>query len=236
MIKTLKLGMMFMLLDSLRHQLIVSCQALPDEPLHSSFIMGRMALAAKQAGSVAIRCQSVADIVEIKKVTNLPVIGLIKQNYEDSDIYITPTKAEVEALIDCDCEIIALDATSRIRPNHEKLADLLSLIKKAQRLALADISTFEEGVNAQNLGFDIVSTTLSGYTPYSPKLEGADFTLIECLTHTLKIPVIAEGRINTTDDLKRAFTLGAHAVVIGSAITRPQVITKKFVDALPKEA
>ena len=160
-----------MLFEKFKNKLVISCQALPDEPLHSPFIMGRMALAAKMAGAVAIRCQSVADIVEIKKVTGLPVIGLIKQNYDDSEIYITPTKKEVQALIDCGCEIIALDATLRDRPNHEKLEDLVMMIKKANRLSLADISNDAEGLNAQKIGFDAVSTTLSGYTPYTPKLN-----------------------------------------------------------------
>ena len=139
-----------MLLEQFKNKLIISCQALPDEPLHSPFIMGRMALAAKQVGAVAIRCQSVEDICEIKKVTGLPVIGLIKRNYADSEIYITPTKSEVQDLIDCGCEVIALDATLRNRPNGEKLEDLVKMIKDAGRLSLADISNDEEGINAQD--------------------------------------------------------------------------------------
>ena len=133
-----------MLFEQFKNKLIISCQALPNEPLHSDFIMGRMALAAKQVGSVAIRCQSVPDIIEIKKVTGLPVIGLIKRNYDDSDIFITATKKEVQELIDCGCEIIALDATLRKRPHDEKLEDLVKMIKDAGRLSLADISNDEE--------------------------------------------------------------------------------------------
>lgn len=223
-----------MLLEQFKNKLIISCQALPDEPLHSSFIMGRMALAAKQVGAVAIRCQSVDDIVEIKKVTGLPVIGLIKQNYPDSEIYITPTKKEVQALIDCGCEIIALDATLRDRPNGEKLEDLVKMIKDAGRLSLADISNDAEGINAEKIGFDAVSTTLSGYTPYSPKLKGPDFGLVARLVDRLSIPVFAEGRINTPDDLRIAYEVGAYGAIVGSAITRPQVIGKWFIDALPK--
>ena len=176
-----------MLFEQFKNKLIISCQALPDEPLHSPFIMGRMALAAKQVGAVAIRCQSVDDIVEIKKVTGLPVIGLIKQNYDDSEIYIT-----------------------------------------------ADISNDEEGHNAEKIGFDAVSTTLSGYTPYTPHLKGPDFGLVARLASTLKIPVFAEGRINTPDDLRIAYEVGAYGAIVGSAITRPQVIGKWFIDALPK--
>lgn len=222
-----------MLFEKFKNKLVISCQALPDEPLHSPFIMGRMALAAKMAGAVSIRCQSVADIVEIKKVTGLPVIGLIKQNYDDSEIYITPTKKEVQALIDCGCEIIALDATLRDRPNHEKLEDLVMMIKKANRLSLADISNDAEGLNAQKIGFDAVSTTLSGYTPYTPKLKGPDLGLVARMVDKLAIPVFAEGRINTPDDLKRAYEVGAYGVIVGSAITRPQLIAKNFIEALP---
>lgn len=223
-----------MLFEQFKNKLIISCQALPEEPLHSPFIMGRMALAAKQVGAVAIRCQSVPDIVEIKKVTGLPVIGLIKKNFDDSEIFITPTKEEVQALIDCGCEIIALDATLRKRPHDEKLEDLVKMIKDAGRLSLADISNDEEGVNAQKIGFDAISTTLSGYTPYSPKLHGPDLGLVARLVDKLDIPVFAEGRINTPDDLKRAFEVGAYGAIVGSAITRPQVIGQWFMDALPK--
>ena len=132
-------------LSEVKGKLIVSCQALPDEPLHSPFIMGRMALAAKEGGAKAIRAQSSVDIKEIKKVTNLPVIGLVKRNYEDSPIYITPTMQEVEDLLTTDCEMIALDMTNRPRPAGEQVEALVARIHQAGRLVLADISTYEEG-------------------------------------------------------------------------------------------
>ncbi|SPT69743.1 N-acetylmannosamine-6-phosphate 2-epimerase [Anaerobiospirillum thomasii] len=223
-----------MLFEQFKNKLIISCQALPDEPLHSPFIMGRMALAAKQVGAVAIRCQSVDDIVEIKKVTGLPVIGLIKKNYDDSEIYITPTKDEVQALLDIGCEIIALDATLRTRPRGEKLEDLVAMIRAGGALSLADISNDAEGINAQEIGFDAVSTTMSGYTPYTPKLKGPDFGLVARMVDRLSIPVFAEGRINTPADLKIAYEVGAYGVIVGSAITRPQVIAKNFIEALPE--
>ncbi|SPT71706.1 Putative N-acetylmannosamine-6-phosphate 2-epimerase [Anaerobiospirillum thomasii] len=223
-----------MLFEQFKNKLIISCQALPDEPLHSPFIMGRMALAAKQVGAVAIRCQSVDDIVEIKKVTGLPVIGLIKKNYDDSEIYITPTKDEVQALLDIGCEIIALDATLRTRPRGEKLEDLVAMIRAGGALSLADISNDAEGINAQEIGFDAVSTTMSGYTPYTPKLKGPDFGLVARMADRLSIPVFAEGRINTPADLKIAYEVGAYGVIVGSAITRPQVIAKNFIEALPE--
>ena len=155
------------MLNKVKGKLIVSCQALADEPLHSSFIMGRMAKAAKEGGAIAIRAQGIDDINEIKKVTNLPVIGIIKENYKDSDIYITPTKKEVDALLSTSCEMIALDATKRQRPNKESLKELIDYIHENKVLVMADISTYDEAIEAANLGADCVSTTLSGYTNYS---------------------------------------------------------------------
>ncbi len=220
------------MLEVVKGNLIVSCQALSDEPLHSSFIMGRMAIAAKQGGAVAIRAQSVDDINEIKKVTNLPIIGIIKRDYNDSEIYITPTMKEVDELLKTDCEMIALDATNRKRPNDENVKDLVDAIHAKGRLAMADISTLEEGIEAEKLGFDCISTTLSGYTPYSKQSNGVDFELLEELVKVVKIPIICEGKINTPEELKKAFDLGAYSAVVGGAITRPQQITKRFTDIL----
>lgn len=217
------------MLDKVKGRLIVSCQALENEPLHSPFIMGRMAKAAMEGGAVGIRAQGVEDIIEIKKVTGLPVIGIIKRNYEDSDIYITPTKKEVDELLTTGCEMIALDATNRVRPNNEDLKELIKYIKENGVLVMADISNYDEAIKAQEYGVDCVSTTLSGYTPYTKTLEGPDFVLMKRLVKDLEIPVIAEGKVNTPQDLKKVFELGVHSSVVGSAITRPQLITEKFV-------
>lgn len=219
-------------LPDVKGGLIVSCQALPDEPLHSSFIMGRMALAAKEGGAVAIRAQSSVDIKEIQKVTGLPVIGLIKKNYDDSEIYITPTMAEVEDLLTTDCEMIAVDMTNRPRPAGEKIDKLVERIHSAGRLVLADISTYEEGMSAADIGADAISTTLSGYTSYSPQLEGPDVDLVARLAKDLTVPVFAEGRINTPADIGKVMEAGAYAPIVGSAITRPQLITAKFAKML----
>lgn len=220
------------MLNQIKGKLIVSCQALPDEPLHSSFIMGRMALAAQQGGASGIRAQSVEDIKEIMTVVDLPVIGIIKRNYDDSEIYITPTQKEVKELLETKCQMIAIDATNRKRPNDENMKDLLDLIHQGGRLAMADISTYEEAVNAEKMGFDVISTTLCGYTPYSPNYEGPNLELIGQLVQDLHIPVIAEGKINHPDDLKAVLKAGAYSAVVGGAITRPQLITKKFVSIL----
>ncbi len=220
------------MLKLIKHKLIVSVQALEDEPLHGSFIMGRMALAVKQGGAVAIRAQGVEDIVEIKKVTQLPVIGIIKRNYEDSEVFITPTKKEVLQLLDSKCEMIALDATKRKRPNQESLKELIDLIKQNNVLVMADISTYDEALHAQKLDVDCVSTTLCGYTPYSDNYDHPDYKLIQRLINDLTIPLIVEGKINSPEELKKVMDLGAHSAVVGGAITRPQLITKKFSEVL----
>ncbi|MGL5378445.1 N-acetylmannosamine-6-phosphate 2-epimerase [Clostridium sp.] len=222
------------MLSNIEGKLIVSCQALEDEPLHSSFIMGRMAKAAMEGGAVAIRAQGVEDIKEIKAVTSLPMIGIIKREYQDSEIYITSSKREIDELLVTSCEMIALDATDRIRPNAEKLEDLIKYIKENNRLVMADISTYEEAIKAQAYGADCISTTLVGYTSYSSNTDGPNYDLIEKLVKDLEIPVIAEGKINTPQDLENVLKLGVHSAVVGSAITRPQLITEKFNNVITK--
>ena len=222
------------MLDKIKGKLVVSCHALPDEPLHSSFIMGRMAVAAKEGGASGIRAQSKEDILEIESVCDLPIIGIVKRNYPDSDIYITPTMKEVNELLETKCEMIALDATNRTRPNGEKIEDLVKAIHDAGRLAMADCSTLEECIAAEKAGFDTVSTTLCGYTPYSKQVEGPNFPLMKQILEVCNVPLIAEGKINTPQDLRDALDLGAHCAVVGGAITRPKQITERFVAAIKK--
>lgn len=223
------------MLDQIKGKLVISCQALPGEPLHSPMIMGRMAIAAKNAGAAGIRAQGVADIIEIKQVTGLPVIGIIKRNYPDSEVFITATKKEVQELLATDCEVIALDATIRPRPNGELLQDLLDQIHAANRLAMADCSTVEEAKIAEEMGFDCVSTTLAGYTSYSTQTSGPDVELVKQLVKDCQIPVIAEGKIHTPEQLKEIMDLGVYSAVVGGAITRPQEIAQRFIAKLEEE-
>lgn len=223
-------------IKNIKHQLIVSCQALEDEPLHSSFIMGRMALAAQEGGAKGIRANSVADIREIKKNVDLPIIGIIKRNYDNSDVFITATMKEIDELMSVQPKIIALDATSNIRPNGQTLAELFAQIKAKypEQLLMADCSTYEEAVYADELGFDFIGTTLVGYTKQSKgaKIEANDFELIRKILAKVKHPVIAEGNIDTPEKVKRVLELGCYSVVVGSIITRPQLITKRFTKVL----
>ncbi|WP_455386740.1 N-acetylmannosamine-6-phosphate 2-epimerase [Lactiplantibacillus pentosus] len=228
-------GVNKMNITSIHHQLIVSCQALENEPLHSSFIMGRMAVAAKEGGAKGIRANSVADIQEIEKQVDLPIIGIIKRDYQDSEIYITATKREVDELVTgTHAAIIATDATKRIRPHHEDLKDLVEQIHAAGRLAMADISNFEEGVNASKIGFDLISTTMSGYTPYTSKRDTPDFKLLAQLSQAVTTPIILEGHTYEPAHVTRAFEMGAYSAVVGGAITRPQQITQRYTQEINK--
>jgi N-acylglucosamine-6-phosphate 2-epimerase len=221
--------------DTIKGQLIVSCQALEEEPLYGAETMAKMAKACVQGGAKAIRANGMEDIRAIKKAVDVPVIGIIKRDYPDSEIHITPSEKEIQELLSTDCEIIAMDATFRHRPNGEELADLLQLVHQHKRYAMADISTLEEAISAQALGFDLVATTLSGYTSYSPRLDGPDFKLIKLCVKALHIPLIAEGKITDRLTLKKVLACRPYSVVIGGAITRPQLIAKQFVSVMNDE-
>ena len=222
--------------EQLKGKLIVSCQALPHEPLHSSFIMGRMALAAKEGGACGIRANTREDIKEIQQNVDLPVIGIVKRDYEDSEIYITPTMKEVDELMEVKPEIIAMDATIAKRPGGLTLDEFFHQVKEKypDQLWMADCSTVEEALHADELGFDFIGTTMVGYTPQSKhlKIEANDFEIIREIVSKAKHRVIAEGNINTPEKARRVIELGAFSVVVGSIITRPQLITKNFADAL----
>lgn len=208
--------------------LIVSCQALPDEPLYSSFIMGKMALAAKEGGAVGIRANTVADIKAIKAEVDLPIIGIIKQDYDNMIPYITPTMKEIDALVEEKIHVIALDATINQSENFLKKV----LNKYPNQKFMADISTIEEGLRAESLGFQFVGTTLVGYTEQSKNMN--NFEVLSTLIEKCKIPVIAEGNFDTPEKARKALEMGAYSVVVGSAITRPQLITKRFAEEVNK--
>ncbi|MFD1780036.1 N-acetylmannosamine-6-phosphate 2-epimerase [Fredinandcohnia salidurans] len=220
--------------DKIYRKLVVSCQALPDEPLHSSYIMSKMAVAATQAGASGIRANSVEDIHEIKKVTDLPIIGIIKQDYDNSEVFITPTLKEIELLVNEGVDMIALDATSRVRPDGHTITEIYPEIRRKypNQLFMADCSTLEEGIQAEKLGFDAVGTTLSGYTEYTKDVKLPNIDLIKEFVEHLSVPIIAEGGISSPEELKEVMSTGVHSAVVGSAITRPQEITKRFIKVI----
>jgi len=222
-------------LKRIKGGMIVSCQALEDEPLHSSTIMMRMSKAAQMGGAVGIRANTPQDCIEIKENVKLPLIAIYKKVHGDSNVYITPTIEEVRSLLPVNAEIIAVDATRRPRPDGKTLEEFFKEIKKVYNgLIMADISDFEEAIEAERIGFDIISTTLSGYTEYTLNRPRPDIELIEKLKGVVKIPIIAEGNVETPELAAKCLKAGAWAVVAGGAITRPQLITKKFVDSVNK--
>ena len=222
------------ILHKIKGGLIVSCQALEDEPLYSSYIMSRMAYAAMLGGAVGIRANGVEDIGQIKETVDLPIIGLIKRVYPDSDLHITPTLKEIDALVSLGTDIIATDATDRLRPEGITLDTFFKEIREKypDQLFMADCSTTEEGIRAAELGFDIIGTTMSGYTPYTADTVLPNYHMMGELSRQVDVPVIAEGGIWVPEEMKKAMEQGVYSVVVGTAITRPREITQRYVKAL----
>ncbi len=216
----------------LRGGLIVSCQALPGEPLFGADIMARLAVAAEAGGSVGIRANSPVDIAAIRAVTHLPIIGLWKVEVPGFEVYITPTAVEANAVSEAGADIIALDATRRPHPDGTAADAIQAARTVTGKPVLADISTYDEALAAQDAGAQFISTTMSGYTPYSPQSDAPDLDLVRRLASVLTVPLIAEGRISTPEQARAALDVGAWAVVVGGAITRPQQIAARFARAL----
>ena len=165
----------------------------------------------------------------------LPIIGLYKIDVPGYDVYITPTLAAAREVAAAGADVIAIDATSRPRPDFPDLSAFIAAIHDTTGLpVLADISTASEGLAAQMAGADLVSTTMSGYTPYSPQQEGPDIDLVATLAATVTVPLLAEGRYHAPEQVVAALAAGASAVVVGGAITRPKEITQRFVTAIER--
>ena len=222
------------MIKSLKNKVIVSVQAMPNEPLYKEDCMFAMMQSVVNGGASALRVAGARDVKNAKTL-GIPVIGLTKpdglpENWKDI-VYITPTLKEVNELIDAGADVVAFDGTRRPRPNNCTLQEIVSRIKSANRYAMADIATYDEAMYCAELGVDIISTTLSGYTQESlSDSDTPDFELLQKIVENTDVPVILEGRIWEPSQVDKAFELGAHCVVIGSAITRPQLITKRFIE------
>ena len=219
--------------EEIKNAVIVSVQALSHEPLYEENCMTAMMKSVIKGGAQGLRVAGARDIKNAKRLFNVPVIGITKpeiipENWQEV-VYITPDLDSVNEVITAGADIVAFDGTARYRKGCN-LKQIIDTIKSARKISMADISTFEEGVNARLLGADIVSTTLAGYTKESlPSNDEPAFDLLERLVNKLDCPVILEGRIQTPEQVDKAFKIGAHAVVIGGAITKPISLTKKFI-------
>ena len=208
--------------------LIVSCQPVPGGPLDRPEIVVGFALAALSSGAVAVRIEGIANVTAVRAATAAPIIGLVKRDFPGTPVRISATVADIDALAEAGADIIAFDATAH--PHPEAVADLYAAIRRHGRKAMADVSTEAEGRAAVTLGVDFVGTTLSGYMG-GPIPEEPDLPLVAALAGCGR-PVIAEGRIRVPEQARAAIGAGAAAVVVGSAITRPEHITRWFADAI----
>lgn len=222
--------------QQIRHGLIVSCQALENEPLYTpeGGVMPLMAKAAAMSGAVGIRANTVRDITQIKAVVDLPVIGIIKKDYPGTPMYITVTMAEVDALVACGVDILAVQGTSALRPDGKTAAEFIREIKAKypDQLVMADIATLEEAMACAAAGADFVGTTMRGYTPETAGINDIDFDFVAQLAKECPAKVIAEGHIHYPEQARKALEAGAYALVVGGAITRPAEITARFTAAI----
>lgn len=222
------------LADALRGRLVVSCQAPAGSPLRDPYVIARFARAAEDGGAAAVRVDTPAHVRAVRECCRVPVIGLFKQVHASSDVYITPTVDAAAAVAEAGADVIALDATHRARPGGQSLAAIVNTLRDmGDVVLLADVATRDDGLAAIDLGFDLLATTLSGYTADSPGIDGPDLDLLAALAHQTHVPVLCEGRVRTPQDVRRAFDAGAFAVVVGGAITGIDDLVRAYVQATP---
>ncbi len=221
-------------IEQIKGKLIVSCQARPGWPMYGTDIMAAFAMAAKQGGAAAIRATGPDNLTAIKKKVDLPLMGINKIFNDDYEVYITPTYESAREILDVGIDMICMDATPRRRPNSEKVDDILKQIKEnyPDVITVGEISTIDEAKAIFDLDFDFISTTLAGFTRESSNIHSLDLQLIRDIRTCTKIPVIAEGMIRTPEDARLALQAGAFAVVVGTAITRPEILTQRFVEGI----
>lgn len=224
------------IIESMKNGLIVSCQVQHDDPIYTDDMAVIMAKAAAWAGAVGIRANSPEQIKAIKEAVSLPIIGLYKQWSDDTNVFITPTLKAVEEVLNAGAEIVALDCTEQLNSNKRPAYELLPIVKKEfpEAITFADVSTYDEACRAVELGADIVAPTLYGYTEQTKNIEEPNYREFARMCRDLgdEAYIFMEGHIYTPEDAIKYLYLGAHAVVVGSAITRPHLIAKRFVDLI----
>ncbi|MDI3384901.1 N-acetylmannosamine-6-phosphate 2-epimerase [Streptomyces sp. B-S-A8] len=216
--------------DALAGRLIVSCQAPPGDPMRDTAALVLLARCAQAGGAAGIRANEPAAVAAIRAEVDLPLVGLWKDG--DTGVYITPTVRHALAVAEAGADIVAADATDRPRPDGSAFAGLVAAVHAAGALVMADVATHAEGVAAAAQGADLISTTLSGYTPGSPRQDGPDLDLVASLSAAVPVPVVAEGRLHTPEEAAEALARGAHSVVVGTAITAPTALTRRFAAAV----
>jgi N-acylglucosamine-6-phosphate 2-epimerase len=227
---------MFNPLEILKNALIVAVHPEPGEPLYGMDITVAMARAVIEGGAKAIRTGGCAEIKAISGSLDIPIIGFTKLHRPDySEVRVTASFEDAKNIVEAGADMISMEATGR--PRQDGLSDMEMIQKIKQELhvpVMADISTIDEGIAAAKAGADFVATSLAGYTPQSIRTDGYDFELLNALIKQIPVPVIAEGHISTPTEARQALSYGAFAVVVGTAITRPHLITKKFVSEIDK--
>lgn len=219
------------ILESIHGGVVVSCQAGPESPLNSPATIAALAASAERGGAVGFRIDGPDNVAAVRAVSALPILGINKRHRDGFEVFITATFDDALAVVRAGADLVALDGTSRPRPDGVQLVDLVRRVREECRVpVMADVSTAEEGRTAAAAGCDLVATTLAGYTPYSGDRDVPAFDIVEALAAE-GVRVVVEGRIWTVEDVRRCFDAGAFAVVIGSAITVPEFITRRFAAA-----
>lgn len=222
-------------LSLLKNGLIVSCQPRAGSALDRPSLVAAMARVAEENGAVGVRIRGARNIGAVRRAVQVPVIGIEKISYPGSEVYITPTLESVRRVHRAGAQIIALDGTGRRRPGHQSLANIIKTAKsELGALIMADIATFRQGLEAARLGVDLVGTTLCGYTEETRHCQGPALDLAAQLVRELNIPVVLEGRLHEPDQVRKAFDLGVHSVVVGTAITDLDWLIQRFISACPK--
>jgi putative N-acetylmannosamine-6-phosphate epimerase len=220
------------ILTAIKGKLIVSCQATKGDPLDDLDTLCRMTISVLRGGAAGLRAEGQPCVAAFRELTSLPIIGLVKVSDRSGDAYITPSFTTAKSVSDAGADVIALDCTRRRLSEPEPWPTLIPRIRsELERAVCADIASFEDALLAQEAGADMVATTLRGYTADTQGIGSVDWPFLEDLVSTLALPIILEGHVTSPDEVRRALSLGAHAVVVGSAITRPQSITERFVTA-----
>jgi N-acylglucosamine-6-phosphate 2-epimerase len=219
-------------LTSIKGRLVVSCQATKGDPLDDIDTLCRLATSVIQGGAAGLRAEGQQSVAAFRQLTSLPIIGLIKTWDRNGEVYITPMFADAQSVSDAGADVVALDCTRRRLSEPEPWPEIIARIhRELGRVVCADIATLEDALLAQDAGADFVATTLRGYTAETKDIRAVDWRFIEELVSSVAVPVVLEGHVTSPDEVRRALQMGVHAVVVGSAITRPQTITERFVAA-----